>query len=243
MKTMRKVWRYIAKYKKLLFISLTAMIIVQSLGLVAPLIVKSILDDYLVGIERPWYEVSQTDKQITYQGRYFSQETTSSEIISIVIYKGKYYFVEEDVVDGNKSLEGNILTIIEQDGTQNIYDAKRLDKQEVIQFYKPFVNPLIFLIVLLTIRFFLQTIFTYIQRITTSMINVNIVRDARKDAVKALQKMPMTYFETEPAGKIANRIISDVAGMMNLFSTIMNLLINASLAVIFAYIGMFLFGC
>lgn len=239
MKTMRKVWRYIAKYKKLLFISLTAMIIVQSLGLVAPLIVKSILDDYLVGIERPWYEVSQTDKQITYQGRYFSQETTSNEIISIVIYKGKYYFVEEDVVDGNKSLEGNILTIIEQDGTQNIYDAKRLDKQEVIQFYKPFVNPLIFLIVLLTIRFFLQTIFTYIQRITTSMINVNIVRDARKDAVKALQKMPMTYFETEPAGKIANRIISDVAGMMNLFSTIMNLLINASLAVIFAYIGMF----
>ena len=71
------------------------------------------------------------------------------------------------------------------------------------------------------------------------MINVNIVRDARKDAVKALQKMSMTYFETEPAGKIANRIISDVSGMMNLFSTIMNLLVNASLAVIFAYIGMF----
>jgi ATP-binding cassette subfamily B protein len=71
------------------------------------------------------------------------------------------------------------------------------------------------------------------------MINVNIVRDARKDAVRSLQRMPMTYFETEPAGKIANRIISDVGGMMNLFSTIMNLLVNASLAVIFAYIGMF----
>ena len=71
------------------------------------------------------------------------------------------------------------------------------------------------------------------------MINVNIVRDARKDAVSSLQRMPMTYFETEPAGKIANRIISDVGGMMNLFSTIMNLLVNATMAVIFAYIGMF----
>jgi len=71
------------------------------------------------------------------------------------------------------------------------------------------------------------------------MINVNIVRDARKDAIKSLQRMPMSYFESEPAGKIANRIIGDVGGMMGLFSTIMNLLVNASMAVIFAYIGMF----
>lgn len=239
MKTMKKVWRYIAKYKKLLFISLTAMIIVQALGLAAPLIVKSILDDYLVGIERPWYEVSEEDQEVTFQNRYFSQDVESSHVVSIVIYQGKYYFVDDLVVDGNKSIDGNELTIIKQDGSVYVYDADPLNKNEVLQFYQPFIQPLIFLVVLLTIRFFLQTIFTYIQRITTSMINVNIVRDARKDAVKSLQKMSMTYYETEPAGKIANRIISDVGGMMNLFSTIMNLLINASLAVVFAYIGMF----
>ena len=239
MKTMKKVWRYIAKYKKLLFVSLAAMLIVQALGLLAPLIVKSILDDYLVGIERPWYEVSEADKQVEYNDRYFSQDVESDSIISIVIYQGKYYIVEDDVVMGNKDLVGNTLTIVTQDNVTYVYQATRLDKEEVISFYQPFVKPLTFLIILLTVRFFLQTIFTYLQRITTSMINVNIVRDARQDAVRALQKMPMTYFETEPAGKIANRIISDVGGMMNLFSTIMNLLVNASLAVIFAYIGMF----
>ena len=236
---MKKVWRYIAKYKKLLFVSLAAMLIVQALGLLAPLIVKSILDDYLVGIERPWYEVSEADKQVEYNDRYFSQDVESDSIISIVIYQGKYYIVEDDVVMGNKDLVGNTLTIVTQDNVTYVYQATRLDKEEVISFYQPFVKPLTFLIILLTVRFFLQTIFTYLQRITTSMINVNIVRDARQDAVRALQKMPMTYFETEPAGKIANRIISDVGGMMNLFSTIMNLLVNASLAVIFAYIGMF----
>ncbi|MCK7470759.1 MAG: ABC transporter ATP-binding protein/permease [Desulfomicrobium escambiense] len=97
---------------------------------------------------------------------------------------------------------------------------------------------MIFLILLL-IRFILQILFTYIQRITTMMINVNMVRDARKDAIACLQRMPMEYFETEPAGKIANRVISDVGGMMNLFSTIMNLLVNATMSVVFAYIGMF----
>jgi len=239
MKTMRKVWRYVAKYKKLLFTTLTAMLIVQALGLLSPLIVKSILDDYLIGIERPWYEVSEEQAQVTYQDRYFSQEDTSDHAISIVIFEGKYYFSDTEVIRGQKNLDGSTLTIIAQNGQTESYQVSRLSRQEVVSFYQPFVEPLTFLIILLTVRFFLQTIFTYIQRITTSMINVNIVRDARKDAVRALQKMPMTYFETEPAGKIANRIISDVGGMMNLFSTIMNLLVNASLAVIFAYIGMF----
>ncbi len=239
MKTMKKVWRYVARYKKLLTITLVSMLIVQFLGLLAPLIVKTILDDYLVGIQRPWYEVSESEKEVTYQGRYFSQEQASDDVISIIIYRGAYYVIEDLVMSGHKSLEGETLTVIAQDGTIKMYQVTKMTSSEVRSFYEPFINPLVLLIGLLALRFFLQILFTYIQRISTAMINVNIVRDARRDAVTALQKMPMTYFETEPAGKIANRIISDVGGMMNLFSTIMNLLINASLAVIFAYIGMF----
>ena len=140
---------------------------------------------------------------------------------------------------GNKSLSGNTLTIETLDGDIYQYDVTRMTKSEVISFYQPFVKPLVILILLLFLRFILQIVFTYIQRITTMMINVNMVRDARLDAIASLQRMPMTYFESEPAGKIANRVINDVGGMMNLFSTIMNLLINASMAVVFAYIGMF----
>ncbi len=238
-KTMKKVWRYIAKYKKLLFITLTAMLIVQGLGLLAPLIVKSILDDYLVGIERPWYETTDEASSIFFEGKYYTQDVTSDDVLSIIIYEGKYYAAYDFVPMGNKDLSGTTLTVTIQSGEIFTYSVIQLNREDVLNFYQPFVQPLTILILLLTLRFFLQIIFTYIQRISTSMINVNIVRDARKDAVRSLQKMPMTYFESEPAGKIANRVISDVGGMMNLFSTIMNLLVNASLSVIFAYIGMF----
>jgi len=241
MKSMKKVWRYIAKYKKLLTITIVAMIVVQILGLVAPLIVKSILDDYLVGIERVWYEVpTESSNNVAFGGKFYTQDDTSDQPASIVIYNGSYYFVNEAVVSGSKEMVDGVLTITTQEEVVYTYsDYVLLTTSEIFSFYKPFVQPLIWLVVLLFLRFFLQILFTYIQRITTSMINVNIVRDARKDAVKSLQRMPMSYFETEPAGKIANRIISDVGGMMNLFSTIMNLLVNASLAVVFAYIGMF----
>ena len=240
MKTMKKVWRYIAKYKKLLFWSIATMLIVQALGVVAPILVKTIMDDYLVGIERPWYETNEaTDKTVAYDGRIFTQESVGEDAVSIVIYQGGYYLVEGEAPRGTKTLEGSMLTIALQDGSVLTFDATKLSRDEVLSFYQPFVSPLTWLLILLFLRFFLQILFTYIQRITTSMINVNIVRDARKDAIRSLQKMPMTYFESEPAGKIANRIISDVGGMMNLFSTIMNLLINATLSVVFAYIGMF----
>ncbi len=238
MKAMKKVWRYIARYKKLLTITIFAMIIVQILGLLAPLIVKTILDDYLVGIEDTWYE-SPTETNQVFDGVSYTTEDTGLGKASIVIYEGKYYFTLDVVEMGNKSLSGNTLTIETLDGDIYQYDVTRMTKSEVISFYQPFVKPLVILILLLFLRFILQIVFTYIQRITTMMINVNMVRDARLDAIASLQRMPMTYFESEPAGKIANRVINDVGGMMNLFSTIMNLLINASMAVVFAYIGMF----
>jgi ATP-binding cassette, subfamily B, multidrug efflux pump len=238
-KTMKKVLRYIVPYKKLLSFSLLAMLVVQFLGLAAPLIVKAIIDDYLIGIERPWYETTEVDRSVAYEGRYFQQHTVTDNAISIVVIGTNYYFSEEVVAIGQKILDGNQLTIITPAQETFVYEVSQLTRSEVFAFYQPSVEPLIWLMGLLILRFILQIIFTYIQRITTAMITVNMVRDARKDAVRSLQRMPMSYFESEPSGKIANRVISDVGGMMSLFSTMMNLLVNASLAVVFAYIGMF----
>jgi ATP-binding cassette subfamily B protein len=238
-KTIKKVFRYILPYKGLLTITITAMLVIQVLGLVAPLLVKSIMDDYLIGIERPWYQTNQVVDAVEYQGRYFQQDEPTGDAISIVVIGTNYYVSEDVVAVGQKTLIGNELTITTPDNQIFRYQVTSLSRDDVFAFYQPSVEPLIWLIVLLFVRFLLQIIFTYIQRISSGMITVNMVRDARKDAVRSLQRMPMSYFESEPSGKIANRVISDVGGMMGLFSTIMNLLVNASLAVIFAYIGMF----
>ncbi|MEY3609668.1 MAG: hypothetical protein RLZZ264_189, partial [Bacillota bacterium] len=238
-KTIKKVWRYIIPYKGLLTLTIGAMLVVQLLGLVAPLIVKSIIDDYLVGIEKPWYETSKTVNTVAYDNRYFQQETMTENGVSIVVIGTQYYFSEDVVVIGQKILNDQQLTIITPDNQTFTYEVTPLSRDEVFAFYQPSVEPLIWLIALLFVRLLLQILFTYIQRISTGMITVNMVRDARKDAVRSLQRMPMAYFESEPSGKIANRVISDVGGMMGLFSTIMNLLVNASLAVMFAYVGMF----
>ncbi|MDD3128821.1 MAG: ABC transporter ATP-binding protein, partial [Candidatus Izemoplasmatales bacterium] len=187
-----------------------------------------------------WYEVQEMSPDtVEYDSRYFTQDEVTDHVVSVVIYQGGYYFVDSELETGNRTIENDKLIIVTNDGEEYTFETEKLSSEEVLGFYQPFIEPLKILIALLFVRFLAQVLFTYIQRTTTAMINVNIVRDARKDAIKSLQKMPMSYFEMEPAGKVANRIISDVGGMMGLFSTIMNLLVNASLAVIFAYIGMF----
>ena len=238
-KTIKKVWRYVIPYKGLLTLTIAAMFIVQLLGLAAPLLIKSIMDDYLIGIERPWYETTEVNRQVEYQGRYFQQDEPTGDPISIVVIGTTYYFSEEVVAIGQKIINGNTLSIVTPQGETFDYGVSIMTRDEVFQFYQPSVEPLIWLVALLFVRLLLQIFFTYIQRLSASIINVNMVRDARKDAVRSLQRMPMSYFESEPSGKIANRVISDVGGMMGLFSTIINLLVNASMAVIFAYIGMF----
>ena len=76
-KTIAKVWRYVTPYKFLLSATLLAMLVVQVLGLVSPLIIKSIMDDYLIGIERPWYETTETVDSVEYKGRFFQQQESS----------------------------------------------------------------------------------------------------------------------------------------------------------------------
>lgn len=243
MKQVKKVWRYIRKYKKLLTISIVCMLIVQSLGLLAPLIVRSILDDQLVGITRPWYETSTTDG-VYYEGKYYTQDTVSPNQLTIVIVNGNYLAIEGSIESGNQQYiaindQEGTLSITTFDGSIVTYQAIKLTGNEVSAFYTPFYEPVIILLILLFARYVLHIVFLFVQRISTAYITMNVVRDARLDAVKALQRMPMTYFEQEPAGKVANRIITDVNGMINLFSTLMNLLFNATLSVVFAYIGMF----
>lgn len=243
MKQFKKVWRYIRRYKKLLTISIISMLIVQVLGLLAPLIVRSILDDQLVGVTKQWYETTDSSK-VAYNGRFYTQSEVSDAPLTIVIVNGKYLAIYDEIIIGNQTYIENsstsgILRVTTLDNQFIEYDAQVLTGGEVSRFYSPFLQPIIILLSLLIARYAFHILFLFIQRITTAYITTNVVRDARMDAVRALQNMPMSYFEYEPAGKIANRIITDVNGMINLFSTLMNLVFNSFLSVIFAYIGMF----
>lgn len=244
---LKKLWRYAKKYKKMIILSMTMIIIVQLMSLLSPLIVKEILDNHLSGITETWYQVGKTDdKTITYNNHYYKQEKNFDDddiiikenVLSIVIKNTNYYVYEGQIEDGVRALDGTTLTVT---GEQTyIYQLNKLTEEEVKQFFSPSVKMLIILVAILFIRSVIAIAANFIQKFSTANLNVNIVRDVRLDAIKAIQRLPISYFESEPAGKVSARIIHDVNGMINLMNTIMNLVVNAGMGLIFAYVGMFI---
>lgn len=229
----------------MLVITVIMIIIVQVLNFLSPLIVKTILDDYILGIEYEWVEVNYVnEKTVNFEGRTFIQKRhLEDEVflkeVSIVIYKNKYYFVDEEVAAGARTIENGILSVETESGI-NTYNATVLSSKEVTSFYQPVVKILIVLIIVMFVRGVIVIFASYVSSLCTNRIASYIARDGRIDAMRSIERLPIKEFEAEPAGKMASRITHDVDGIIIYYRLSVNVITNALLSFIFAYLGMFI---
>ena len=246
MRNFRRVFKYVKGRYRFLILSVLMIVIIQSLNFLSPLIVKTILDDYILGIEYSWVEVTTEDeKTVEFNDKYYKQlrylkeDQESIKPVSIIIYKSNYYFVDDEVLTGNREINDGTLTVTNNNG-KFTYDAVKLETSHVISFYQPVRKILFILIVIMFIRAVIVIVASYIQSLSTNRVVSWIARDGRRDAMKSIERLPISYFESEPAGKMAARITHDVDGMIGLYRLTVNVLANAILSFIFAYLGMFI---
>lgn len=245
MKNIKRLFRFAKKHLHLTFISIFMIIIVQILGFLSPLLVKQVLDDCLMGIEYDWVQVETNGvKVVTYHNNYYKQTrdlTKEDHIIGeaeIVIYKNGYYFVNTRLEEGNKTIEDD--TLIYNDGTNiKYYPVTLLSAKEVTSFYQPITYILIIILILIGIKTIMTILCSYIQQISTNRMVNNLARMGRTEAMKACERLPISEFEKEPAGKMASRITNDVDGLIIMYRLLINVFLNAILSFIFAYVGMF----
>lgn len=228
------------------YISLIMILIVQSLNFLSPLLVKALLDDYIMGIEYDWVEVkNEDDKTVNYLSRYFKQVRyldSDDEVIkdvSIVLYKTGIYFVDEKVISGTKEISDNVLYVSNQNTNTISYQAIKLNSNEIYAFYNPMLYFIILIIVLLFIKSVVTIICNFVQQMCTNRVINRIVLDERIKGMEIIERLPISEFEIEPAGKMASRITKDVDGILIMYRQILNLFLSAALSFIFAYIGMF----
>lgn len=232
-------------YRYLVF-SLILILLIQSLNFVQPLLVKGILDDCILGIEYEWVEVNTEDQYtVSYnnklykQKRYLSENESFTHEASIVLFKGGFYFTDSKISDGLKDIDGNTLIVKNNDDIFT-YQVEKLSKSEIMSFYKPIYKTLIKFIILLFLEIVLVILFSYLQQMSTNRVINYLARDGRTLAMQAVERLPISVFESEPAGKMASRITTDVDGLIILYRQIINLFTNALLSFTFAYVGMFL---
>ena len=228
-----------------LIVSLIMIFIIQSLNFISPLIVKTLLDDYIMGIEYDWVEVSQEDdytvnyiNRIFKQERYIDEDDNIIKNVSIFLYEGKVYFVDEKIEIGQKEIINNQLIISNNDSSY-AYDILLLSSDEIYNFYNPMLYSIILIIVIIFVKFVLTIICNFTQQMCTNRCINRMVMEERLKGMKAIETLPIAEFEKEPAGKMATRVTTDVDGMIIMYRQILTLFFSAILSFIFAYVGMF----
>lgn len=228
-----------------LIVSLIMILIIQCLNFLSPLIVKTLLDDYIMGIEYNWVEVESEDdytvnhiNRIFKQERYIDEDDKIIKNVSIFLYESKVYFVDEKIEIGQKEIINNKLIITNENNTYS-YDILVLSSNEIYNFYNPMLNSILIIILILFLKSVLTIVCNFVQQMCTNRSINRIVMEERIKGMKAIESLPIMEFEKEPAGKLANRITNDVNGILTMYRQILNLFFSAILSFVFAYVGMF----
>lgn len=246
MKNYKRLFRLIKGHYRYLVISILMILLIQVLELVSPMLVKNVLDEGLSGVEYPWIEVFEEDeKTITFKNHYYKQYRHKDDNdvvikdISVVIIKKNFYMIPEKVEEGTKELKDDKIIISNSKGTY-YYDYVAIPSKEVKNFYNPIISILRLFIILIACKSIVMIIATYVQRICTNKVINHLAKEGRTIAFKSVERLPLSVFESEPAGKTASRITQDVDGLITLYRLLLNVFFNAMLSFVFAYIGMFI---
>ena len=228
-----------------LIVSLIMIFVIQLLNFISPLIVKTLLDDYIMGIEYDWVEViEEDDYTVSYIGRIFKQaryvdlDDEVKKDVSIFLYEAKVYFVDEKIETGQKEIIDNKLVVTNDVNTYS-YDILALTSNQIYSFYNPMLYSIILIIIILFVKSVLTIVCNFVQQMCTNRTINRMVMDERINGMRAVESLPICEFEKEPAGKMASRITTDVDGLLIMYRQILNLFFSAILAFILAYVGMF----
>ncbi|MBS4746456.1 ABC transporter ATP-binding protein [Bacillus sp. S2(2019)] len=247
MTTGRRLLAYALLYKKVLSVALIFLIIAVGAELTGPFIGKKMIDDHILGVEKPYVEVNEkTDKTVYYQGNNYirsdrlQNQNEAGKQINVVQVGFGYYSVNEPIrFDGSRTIKGDQLTI-ENGSERETYQVQRLSKEEIFAFYQPEISGLVQLVLFYFGMLVIAIFFQYGQHYLLQRIANRIIQKMRVDVFEHIQTLPIRYFDNLPAGKVVARITNDTETIRDLYVTVLANFVTSAIYMVGIYIAMFL---
>jgi ATP-binding cassette, subfamily B, multidrug efflux pump len=241
-KTVKQLVAYALKFKKGLTLGIFFIVLSTIAELTGPFLIKTMIDEHVLGVEGPWYETETDEQAVFYDGSWYTKEinTPSSKEISIVQVNNQFYFVPQAIVwEGKRSYKNGELVVI--NGKNKFeYPASPLSLNELILFYKPEVPSIMFYLLTYLVLMVISAAFVYGQRYQLQKTAHQIIRKMRNDVFQHIQTLPIRYFDTTPAGKIVARITNDTESIRELFVTVLATFVTSFIYIAGIYVAMFL---
>ncbi|WP_214483503.1 ABC transporter ATP-binding protein [Bacillus sp. SM2101] len=244
----KRLFNYALLYKKTIIFALLMLMVAVAADLAGPFIAKRMIDQHILGIDSyPWYETDEGENAVLYQDTWYKRE----DHFSVDEVKGKevrvlqvgrvYVFVDQPVTtpEGERTFDDGTL-IITRSNEEMSYPAVELTNDELLSFYMPEVDDLFKLILVYFALLVVASIFTYGQKFYLETSANRIIKKMRNDVFTHIQKLPIKYFDSLPAGKIVSRITNDTETIKELFVTVLATFVTSIIYITGIYIALFL---
>ncbi|OCA84373.1 multidrug ABC transporter permease [Bacillus sp. FJAT-27225] len=246
MTTGKRLYHYALQFKSIIAGALVLLTFSAAADLAGPFIAKRVIDIHILGIESVWHETEQGDKAVEYDGTYykrdiyFNEGETKGAPAEIFQAGTGFVFVGEEVdADGDRSYSNGTLTIKNGDIEKN-YPATALSAGDVMRFSAPELPGIVWLLALYFGLAVVSAFFQYWQRYMLQKSANRVIQKMREDVYARIQKLPVSFFDNLPAGKIVARITNDTEAVRELYVTVLSTFFTGGIYIIGIYIALFI---
>lgn len=243
----KRLFRYALTARNTFMAALIVLAIGVAAELAGPFIAKTMIDEHILGIERPFYETTSAEQAALYQGQYYKREdhfkegeARGREVRVLQIGSG-FYFVPEKVArpDGLRSFADGNLTIT-YGSVSDRYPAAPLSTSELFAFYEPELPGIYRLVGLFLIAMLISMVAVFARTYWLQSSANRVIQKLRTDVYAHIQRLPVHFFDNLPAGKVVSRVTNDTEGVKDLFVAVLSNFASGMIYIMGVYTALFL---
>ncbi|WP_106765976.1 ABC transporter ATP-binding protein [Paenibacillus faecalis] len=243
----KRLFRYALTAKGTFIAALIMLAIGVAAELAGPFIAKSMIDNHILGIERPHYETTNAEGAAAYNNKYykrgdrFEENEAKGQEVRILQSGKSFYFINEPVVrtDGKRSFQDGMMTITYGDESAQ-YPAVKLSTTELFAFYEPELPSIYKLVGLFLIAMVVSMIAVFARTYWLQSSANRVIQKLRTDVYAHIQRLPVHFFDNLPAGKVVSRVTNDTEAVKELFVAVLSNFASGIIYIAGVYVALFL---
>ncbi|MCM3706307.1 MULTISPECIES: ABC transporter ATP-binding protein [Cytobacillus] len=246
MTTGKRLFQYALHYKKTIIAALLMLTVAVAADLAGPFIAKKMIDDHILGIESVWYQTEGGKDAVEFDGQFYKKEQNIDQgerkidQARILQAGSQFVFIRGDIsFDGERTFKEGKL-VIEKSGQSETYAGKALTGEELMLFYSPEIPKIVQLLAFYFGLLVIAAFFQYGQRFFLQKSANRIIQQMREDVFGQIQRLPISYFDNLPAGKVVARITNDTEAIRELYVTVLATFFTSVIYITGIYIALFI---
>jgi ATP-binding cassette subfamily B protein len=246
MSTEKRLARYALTSKGPIIGALIMLMIAVGAELTGPFIAKHVIDTHISGIEDPWYPSAENHYAVNYNGEQYTRDLylpaheRQGDAVQILQIGMRFYFTESPLpTNGARSYNDGILRV---ETSNEVFEseAELLSAADVMAFYTPEIRAILNWLLLYIGIIVFASFFQYGQSFYLKKAAQHILQQMRMDVFRQLSRVPVSFFDHQPAGKIVARITNDTEAVRELYMAVLANFFSSTIYIIGIYVALFL---